>query len=86
MFSAKEPFIKLNFNQKNNRRFLFSYACNKALKVKRACLTWQIKRLEKCHSGLTRGHNKNDKIQKNYYFLQIQSILTLWQKIDLDIK
>ena len=34
------------------------------------------------HSGLTRGHKKNDKIQKNYYFHQIQSILTLWQKID----
>jgi hypothetical protein len=34
------------------------------------------------HSGLTRGHNKNDKIQKKYYFHQIQSILTLWKKID----
>ncbi len=34
------------------------------------------------HSGLTRGHDKNDKIQKKNYFHQIQSILTLWQKID----
>ena len=34
------------------------------------------------HSGLTRRQNKNDKIQENYYFYQIQSILTLWQKID----
>jgi hypothetical protein len=34
------------------------------------------------HSGLPRGHNKNDKIQKKSYFYQIQSILTLWQKID----
>jgi hypothetical protein len=34
------------------------------------------------HSGLTRGHYKNDKIQKKNYFYQIQSILTLWQKID----
>jgi hypothetical protein len=31
------------------------------------------------HSGLPRGHNKNDKIQKKSYFHQIQSILTLWQ-------
>ena len=34
------------------------------------------------HSGLPRGHNKNDKIQKKSYFYQIQSMLTLWQKID----
>jgi hypothetical protein len=33
-------------------------------------------------SGLPRGHNKNDKMQKKSYFYQIQSILTLWQKID----
>jgi hypothetical protein len=37
---------------------------------------------EPLHSGLPRGHNKNDKIQKKSYFYQIQSILTLWQKID----
>jgi hypothetical protein len=36
----------------------------------------------KLHSGLPRGHNKNDKIQKKSYFYQIQSILTLWQEID----
>jgi hypothetical protein len=34
------------------------------------------------HSGLPRGHNKNDKLQKKSYFYQIQSILTLCQKID----
>jgi hypothetical protein len=47
------------------------------MKTEQKCIVRYTK-----HSGLPRGHNKNDKIQKKSYFYQIQSILTLWQKID----
>ncbi len=33
-------------------------------------------------SGLTRGHDKNFQIQKKSHYYQIQSILTLWKKIE----